>query len=44
MTSVGCVVLLVGASLVFGAIYYKAHRAEVLARFERWRLRFAGWE
>jgi hypothetical protein len=44
MSVVGSVVLLVGAGLVFGAIYYKTHRKEVAALLERWRLRFAGWE
>jgi len=44
MTVVGSVVLLVGAGLVFGAIYYKTHRKEVGELLARWRLRFAGWE
>jgi len=44
MTIVGSGVLLLGASLVFGAIYYKTHRAEISALLARWRLRFSGWE
>jgi hypothetical protein len=44
MTMVGSLVLVVGASLVFGAIYYKTHRKEIGALLDRWRLRFAGWE
>jgi len=44
MTMVGSLVLLVGAALVFGAIYYKTHKAEIGALLDRWRLRFAGWE
>jgi len=44
MTMVGSLVLVVGAALVFGAIYYKTHKAEIGERLDRWRLRFAGWE
>ncbi len=44
MTVIGSLVLLVGAGLVFGAIYYKTHRQEIAALLERMRLRFAGWE
>jgi hypothetical protein len=44
MTIVGSSVLALGAMLVFGAIYYKTHRAEIGARLDRWRLRFTGWE
>lgn len=44
MTIVGSLVLLVGAGLVFGAIYYKTHRAEIADLLGRWRLKFAGWE
>jgi hypothetical protein len=44
MTMVGSLVLVVGASLVFGAIYYKTHRKEIGELLDRWRLRFAGWE
>jgi hypothetical protein len=44
MTVVGSLVLLIGAALVFGAIYYKAHQQELAAFLERWRLRLAGWE
>ena len=44
MTLVGSLVLVVGAGLVFGAIYYKTHRKEIGDLLDRWRLRFAGWE
>ncbi|MBI3854878.1 MAG: hypothetical protein HY293_04225, partial [Planctomycetes bacterium] len=44
MTVVGTVVLVVGAGLIFGAIYYKTHRKEVGDVLDRWRLRFGGWE
>jgi hypothetical protein len=44
MTMLGSLVLVVGAGLVFGAIYYKTHRKEIGDLIERWRLRFAGWE
>ena len=44
MTVIGSLVLLVGAGLVFGAIYYKTHRKEIGELLERLRLRFAGWE
>jgi hypothetical protein len=44
MTVIGSLVLLVGAGLVFGAIYYKTHRKEIAELIERFRLRFAGWE
>jgi hypothetical protein len=44
MTVVGLMVLAVGATLVFGAIYFKTHRAEIGERLARWRLRFSGWE
>ncbi len=44
MTMVGSLVLVVGAALVFGAIYYKTHKAEIGDLLDRWRLRFAGWE
>jgi hypothetical protein len=44
MTIVGSSVLVLGAALVFGAIYYKTHKQEIGALMDRWRLRFAGWE
>jgi hypothetical protein len=44
MTSVGLVVLLVGGSLVSGAIYYKTHRAEIEAWLDEGRRRFGAWE
>ncbi|MDA0284161.1 MAG: hypothetical protein O3B86_12490, partial [Planctomycetota bacterium] len=44
MTAVGSVVLLIGVSLVFGAIYYKTHQATLTATADRWREKFGGWE
>lgn len=44
MTMVGSLVLVVGVALVFGAIYYKTHKAEIAELLGRWRLRFAGWD
>jgi len=44
MTMVGSLVLVVGAGLVFGAIYYKTHKREIGELLARWRLKFAGWE
>jgi hypothetical protein len=44
MTVVGSLVLVIGALLVFGAIYYKTHREEWTTRLDRWRKRFGDWE
>jgi hypothetical protein len=44
MTSIGIFVLLIGAALVSGAVYQKAHRAEMEAWLESWRNRLAEWE
>lgn len=44
MTAVGSIVLLIGISLVFGAIYYKTHQAAVTATADRWRAKFGDWE
>ncbi len=44
MTIVGSSVLALGAGLVFGAIYYKTHKAEITERLSRFRMKFAGWE
>lgn len=44
MTIVGSSVLVLGAALVFGAIYYKTHKQEIGNVIDRWRLRFSGWE
>jgi hypothetical protein len=44
MTLIGAFVLLTGALLVGGAIYYKAHKDALLERYGRVRSRFAGWE
>ena len=44
MTVVGSTVLLVGATLVFGAIYYKTHKEAFSQRIDRWRKRLHKWE
>jgi len=44
MTIVGSLVLVLGAALVFGAIYFKTHQEALTARFEGWRRRLGGWE
>ena len=44
MTSIGIFVLLIGAALVAGAVYQKAHREEMEAWLESWRGRLAEWE
>jgi len=44
MTVVGSLVLLLGALVVFGAIYYKTNQAAFDAWVDRWRRRLLGWE
>ena len=44
MTIVGSLVLLLGAAVVFGAIYYKTNQAAVDAWLNQWRRRLAAWE
>ena len=44
MTVIGALVLIVGAALVFGAIYYKTHREQLAARFGQLRKRLDRWE
>ncbi len=44
MTVVGSLVLLLGAGLVFGAIYWRTHQSEIEAWLGRWRARFGSWE
>jgi hypothetical protein len=44
MTVVGSLVLLIGAILVFGAIYYKTSKARIDASISRWRLKLARWQ
>ncbi len=44
MTSVGILVLLLGAALVAGAIYYQTHRDALNKRLDGWRRRFGEWE
>ena len=44
MTAVGILVLVVGAALVSGAIYYKTHREDLSGKIDAWRKRFGDWE
>ncbi len=44
MTMIGIAVLVIGSTLIFGAIYFKTHKKEIAERLARWRLKFAGWE
>ena len=44
MTAVGILVLVIGAALVIGAIYYKTHREDWNSRIAAWRRRFGEWE
>jgi len=44
MTSVGVLVLLLGAALVGGAVYYKTHRDEIDEMTDGWRARLQGWD
>ncbi|HEX3720751.1 MAG TPA: hypothetical protein VH595_22605 [Verrucomicrobiae bacterium] len=44
MTIVGGLVLVIGAVLVFGAIYYKTNKPDVDGLIDRWRLRLAQWQ
>jgi hypothetical protein len=44
MTSVGLLVLALGAGLVAGAAYYKTHRDALDARLQAWRDRLRAWE
>ncbi|MBN2505245.1 MAG: hypothetical protein JXQ71_00985 [Verrucomicrobia bacterium] len=44
MTVVGSLVLVIGATLVFGAIYCKTNRDRIEAWLARWRATFGAWE
>jgi hypothetical protein len=44
MTSVGILVLLLGAALVGGAVYYKTHRDELDEMTAGWRARLENWD
>jgi hypothetical protein len=44
MTIIGSLVLVIGAILVFGAIYYKTNKAKFDASVESWRARLAQWQ
>jgi len=44
MTAVGSIVLLIGALLVFGAIYYKTHQEEISNQVSSLRKKFGEWE
>ena len=43
MTVIGAIVLLIGVSLVVGAVYFKTHRDEISARLRKWRSRSNSW-
>ena len=43
MTIVGSLVLLIGAILVFGAIYYKTSKSRIDALVSGWRRKLARW-
>jgi hypothetical protein len=44
MTIIGSFVLIIGALLVFGAIYYKTKKAVVDAWISKWRDKLKAWE
>jgi hypothetical protein len=44
MTTIGSLVLLIGAGLVFGAIYYKTHREMLNGHLDAFRKRLGAWE
>jgi hypothetical protein len=44
MTVVGSLVLLIGAILVFGAIYYKTSKSRIDVMVSKWRLKLAQWQ
>jgi hypothetical protein len=44
MTTIGSLVLLIGAGLVFGAIYYKTNRESLTKRLDALRNRLGSWE
>ncbi|MDB4614099.1 hypothetical protein OAH18_00265 [bacterium] len=44
MTAIGGLVLLIGVTLVFGAIYYKTNRDRMNEQLDRWRKKFGAWE
>jgi hypothetical protein len=44
MTIIGSLVLVIGAVLVFGAIYYKTNKSKLDAWVEMWRTKLAQWQ
>jgi len=44
MTVIGSLVLVIGAILVFGAIYYKTHQARFETWHAKWRRKLGQWE
>ena len=44
MTTVGSFVLVLGAALVFGAVYYKANRDRIEGVLNHWRKKLGAWE
>jgi len=44
MTIIGSLVLVIGAILVFGAIYYKTNKAKLDSWVDKWRMKLAHWQ
>jgi hypothetical protein len=44
MTVIGMLVLVIGAALVFGAIYYKTNKTTIDALTGKWRGKFSQWQ
>jgi len=44
MTIIGSLVLVIGAVLVFGTIYYKTNKAKLDEWVEKWRMKLAQWQ
>ena len=44
ITIMGSLILIIGSSLVFGALYYKTHQEKILTRVQRLRDFFGVWE
>jgi hypothetical protein len=44
MTAVGSLVLVIGAAVIFGAIYYKTNKEKLDARLNYWRAKLGEWE
>ena len=44
MTTAGVLVLVLGAVVVIGAIYYKTHKDQLNVRIDAWRRRLGEWD